>query len=129
MGFYIIEDPSEPATLPSGDFDIPLMVADRRFDAANQIPYTFNADGVSGDTILVNGVNEPHLDVTDRKYRFRILNGSNARVYDFALSTGQPFTQIGTESGLLPAPIDRTDMRAGPAERTRRRRRLRRSRR
>ena len=117
MGFYIIEDPSEPATLPSGDFDIPLMVADRRFDAANQIPYTFNADGVSGDTILVNGVNEPHLDVTDRKYRFRILNGSNARVYDFALSTGQPFTQIGTESGLLPAPIDRTDMRAGPAER------------
>jgi hypothetical protein len=55
--------------------------------------------------------------VGDIKYRFRILNASNARVYNLALSNGQPFTQIGTESGLLPAPVERTVMRAGPGER------------
>src|SRR5437016_4714101 len=53
----------------------------------------------------------------DRKYRFRILNASNHRTYNQTLSTGGSFTQIGTESGLLPAPVTRTEMRIGPAER------------
>ncbi len=72
---------------------------------------------MTGDKILVNGVYQPYLDVGDRKYRLRILNASNARIYNLTLSTGDPFTQIGTESGLLPAPVTRTAMRMGPAER------------
>ena len=73
-GLYIIDDPADPATLPSGDFDVPLGIADRQFDANNQIPYVFNPDGVTGDKILINGVYQPYLDVGDRKYRLRILN-------------------------------------------------------
>lgn len=37
-GFYIVDDPADPATLPSGEFDLPLAIADRQFDAKNQIP-------------------------------------------------------------------------------------------
>jgi FtsP/CotA-like multicopper oxidase with cupredoxin domain len=116
-GLYIIDDPADPATLPSGQFDVPLAIADRQFDANNQIPYTFDPVGVVGDKILVNGVYQPYLDVGDRRYRFRILNGSNARQYDLVLTSGDSFTQIGTESGLLAAPIDRLLMRIGTGER------------
>ena len=116
-GLYIIDDPADPVTLPSGVFDVPLAIADRQFDVNNQIPYIFNPSGVTGDKFLVNGVYQPHHDVGDRKYRLRILNASNARIYNLVLSTGDLFTQIGTESGLLPAPVARTEMRMGPAER------------
>jgi FtsP/CotA-like multicopper oxidase with cupredoxin domain len=116
-GLYIIDDPADPATLPSGQFDVPLAIADRQFDVQNQIPYVFDAAGVTGDKILVNGVYRPYLEVGDRKYRLRILNASNARIYNLVLSPTGSFTQIGTESGLLPAPVARTQMRAGPAER------------
>src|SRR6185503_12238308 len=65
----------------------------------------------------VNGVYQPYFNVSDRKYRLRILNASNLRTYNLTLNTGDSFTQIGTESGLLPAPVVRTEMRMGPAER------------
>ena len=116
-GMYIVDDPADPQTLPSGVFDLPLAIADRQFDANNQIPYVFDPNGVTGDKFLVNGVYQPYLEVGDRKYRFRILNASNHRTYNLTLSTGGSFTQIGTESGLLPAPVTRTEMRIGPAER------------
>src|SRR5262245_16935097 len=116
-GMYIVDDPADPSTLPSGQFDLPLAIADREFDANNQIPYVFNPNGVTGDKFLVNGVYEPYLEVGDRKYRFRILNASNFRTYFLELSNGDSFIQIGTESGLLPAPVTRTGMRMGPAER------------
>ncbi|HEY5625470.1 MAG TPA: multicopper oxidase domain-containing protein, partial [Dehalococcoidia bacterium] len=117
VGWYILDDAADPVSLPSGTFDVPLLVADRQFDAQNQIPYVFNANGVTGEHILLNGVYRPHFEVGDRQYRFRILNGANRRTFEFALSTGQSFKQIGTESGLMPAPIDRTSMRLGPGER------------
>jgi len=116
-GMYIVDDPADPSTLPSGQFDLPLAIADRQFDANNQIPYVFNPNGVTGDKFLVNGVYEPYLEVGDRKYRFRILNASNFRTYFLELSNGDSFIQIGTESGLLPGPVTRTGMRMGPAER------------
>src|SRR5262249_45029661 len=116
-GMYIVDDPADPATLPSGACDLPLAIADRQFDAGNQIPYVFNPDGGTGDKILVNGVSQPYLEVGDRKYRLRILNASNARTYFLELSSGDSFTQIGTESGLLPTPEMRTGMRMGSAER------------
>lgn len=116
-GLYIVDDPADPPMLPSGTFDVPLAIADRQFDVNNQILYLFNPDGVTGDKILINGVYQPYFDVGDRKYRLRILNASNARIYNLALSSGDLFIQIGTESGLLPGPLARAEMRMGPAER------------
>lgn len=116
-GLYIIDDPADPASLPSGKYELPLVIADRSFDADNQLEYFYDPAGVYGDKDLVNGVYQPYLDVADRKYRLRILNGANARTYILTLSTGEPFTQIGTESGLLPAPVSRTALNFGPAER------------
>jgi spore coat protein A, manganese oxidase len=116
-GMYIIDDPADPQTLPKGEFDVPLVIADRSFDANNQLVYRFNAAGVLGNHILVNGVAQPYFRVGDRKYRLRILNASNVRSYDLALSNGQTFLQIGTDSGLLPAPVRRSRILIGPAER------------
>ena len=48
-GLYIVDDPADPPALPSGEFDLPLAIADRQFDAKNQIPYVFNPNGVTGD--------------------------------------------------------------------------------
>ncbi len=116
-GMYIIDDPADPQTLPSGQFDVPLMVMDRAFDANNQLVYTFDQNGVQGDQMLVNGVIQPYFEVADRKYRLRVLNASNFSDIDLALSNGQPIVQVGTESGLLPAPVSRQHILLGPAER------------
>jgi FtsP/CotA-like multicopper oxidase with cupredoxin domain len=127
-GFYITTDAFEqglglPGPGPNGpfEFDVPLLVQDRMFNHNGTLAYPFTEDalvrGVLGDRILVNGVIQPFFQVGRRKYRFRLLNGSNARIYDFALSNGQPFRQIGSDGGLFDAPVDRTVIRLGPAER------------
>ena len=61
--------------------------------------------GFHGDMMLVNGVPWPRMEVATRKYRFRILNGSNARLFQLALSNGSSLTMIGTDGGLLPEPV------------------------
>ena len=116
-GLFILDDPADPQTLPSGAYDVPLAIMDRAFDSNNQLIYQFSPGGVVGDTILVNGVVQPYFEVADRKYRFRILNAANFSQYDLELSTGQTMLQIGTESGLLPAPVPRQRILLGPAER------------
>jgi len=122
-GFYIVSDDFEDAlNLPSGEFDVPISIADRLFKSDGSLDYpTLNQNtlqsGFMGDTIVVNGVAQPYFQVSRRKYRFRFLNGSNARQYQLTLSNGQPFRQIGCDQGLLPAPVDRTSMRIAPAER------------
>ena len=72
---------------------------------------------VFGDTILVNGKVWPVLEVEPRKYRLRILNGSNARFYRLSLDSRQPFVQIGSDGGLLNAPVTLTHLLLAPAER------------
>lgn len=121
-GFYLIGDPFEDSlNLPTGAHDVPLVVQDRLFNRNGTFSYPLTDDallrGVIGDRMLVNGVIQPFFQVTRRKWRFRLLNGSNARIYDFALSNGQPFIQIGSDGGLLSAPVNRTVIRLGPAER------------
>jgi spore coat protein A len=70
-----------------------------------------------GDAIVVNGRTWPTLDVQQRRYRFRILNGCNARFLILRLSNGQSFWQIGNEGGLLPAPLELGELLLAPAER------------
>jgi spore coat protein A, manganese oxidase len=118
-GMFILDDAVDSALpLPKGEFDIPLVIADRTFDANNQIPYVFSINpGTLGDTWLVNGNPQPHFNVGDRKYRFRVLNASNRRPVAVSLGNGAPLTQIATDSGLMPAPIQRTSILLQPAER------------
>ena len=122
-GFYLIHDEVEDALpLPAGAYDIPLAITDRSFHEDGSFDYPeIEGDtllyGAMGDTILVNGARQPRLAVANRKYRFRILNASNARPYALALSTGAPMTQIGGDGGLLPAPVDRDTIRIDAAER------------
>ena len=103
-GLYIVDDPADPPTLPSGNFDVPLAIADRQFDVNNQIPYVFDPNGVTGDKILINGVYQPYFDVGDRKYRLRILNASNARIYNLALSSGDSLYRSALRAASCPGP-------------------------
>ena len=72
---------------------------------------------VFGDFILVNGMTWPYLEVEPRQYRFRLLNGSDSRFYNLFLSSGQPFIQIGSDQGLLPAPFMTNQLLIAPGER------------
>ena len=129
-GMYILRDDDEDAlNLPKGAYEIALIIQDSTFntDGSFAFPTTGQGDPLPvpplwqpeffGDTILVNGKAWPFLEVEPRKYRFRILNASNARFYALALSSGQPFVQIGTDGGLLPAPVAVSQLVIAPAER------------
>ncbi|WP_455208681.1 multicopper oxidase domain-containing protein [Kaarinaea lacus] len=101
--------------LPSGAQDIAMLLQDRQFSADNgtgERALIYQAGGgmmgmlgMLGDHILVNGVELPGLDVATRQYRFRLFNGSNARTYDIALDDGATFKVVGTDGGLLNAPV------------------------
>jgi spore coat protein A len=133
-GFHIIRDAEEDALpLPKGEKDVPLMICDRSFDEDGSFLYPSRdpslmgepgveddyMDGVLGDTILVNGSPWPVMEVSNTKYRFRILNASNARRYELALEPGDdaPFVQVGSDGGLLGAPILHRTIRIAQAER------------
>jgi FtsP/CotA-like multicopper oxidase with cupredoxin domain len=128
VGFYTLfsadvaldtGDETTGLRLPSGDFDIPMVLIDRTFDpTTGQLFFDlFNLDGVLGDRFTVNNKIQPFLEVKRRTYRFRILNGSPSRVYELFLSNGQQFIQISSDGNLLPAPVPRTSIRLGVAER------------
>jgi spore coat protein A, manganese oxidase len=74
-------------------------------------------DATVGDRILVNGRFAPYLNVSTHRYRLRLLNTSPFTAYDFTLSDGRPFVQIGTGNGLLPKAVVRQDILLGPAQR------------
>jgi len=118
-GFYLLRDEAEAAlNLPSGEFEVPLVIQDRSFnpDGSLRYPDAWH-EHFFGDFILVNGKVWPYLEVRRGKYRFRIINGSNSRTYTLALSNGQPFQQIGTDGGLLPSPVTLSSVTLAPAER------------
>jgi FtsP/CotA-like multicopper oxidase with cupredoxin domain len=113
--------------LPSGRFEIPLLIQDRAFNDDGSIHFTQEGNNPDvhpywdpeyfGDTIMVNGKVWPRLRVARRQYRFRIINASNARFYNLKLSNGMSFTQIGGDGSYLPAPVTLTEALAAPAER------------
>ena len=105
--------------LPQGEYDVPLMIQDRSFNADGSFRYRFDLDrGFRGDTILVNGAVAPRMKVERRLYRLRFLNASNARAYKLELGNGRKMIQIGSDGGLLPGkPVARTSIPLEPAER------------
>lgn len=137
-GFYLIRSQAErDLNLPGGAYDIPLLIQDRMFNDDGSLFYPvvdLNGDTdprlppvwvpeFFGDTMVVNGKIWPYLEVEPRKYRFRLLNGSNARFYDLVLrlrnnaGEGPRFQVIGTDGGLLPQPYKRKNLIIAPAER------------
>ena len=125
MGVYLIRDETEEAlNLPNGDREIPLLICDRIFDGNAQLDYPTSDDPaapwvpeVFGEAMLVNGKLFPHVEVERRRYRFRVVNGSNGRFLRLALSHGPPFHQIGSDQGLLAAPVAVETLSLAPAER------------
>lgn len=97
--------------LPAGERDIPLMICDRAFDEDGYM------EGVMGDVTLVNGAPWPELEVDAVRYRFRLLNASNARRYRLALRPGGPLIQVGSDTGLLAGPVSLDAVTVAPAER------------
>jgi len=121
-GAFIVRDAEEQKlNLPSGDLEIPLVIQDKRINTDYSLDYSPNMSdimsGYMGSSILVNGVYSPYKDVKTRNYRFRVLNGSNGRIYNLALSNGASFTVIGSDGGLLSAPQTVSSLLLGPGER------------
>lgn len=117
-GLYVIEDPAEAElNLPSGEYDVPLVLQDRKFRRNGSFKFTDDHDDVLGSVFLVNGRPQPYLKVANRKYRFRILNASNSRGYELALSTGEPLVQIASDQGLLSMPAPAASIPLWTAER------------
>ncbi|MCC3774463.1 multicopper oxidase family protein [Streptomyces sp. UNOB3_S3] len=132
-GFFLVGDEEEDRLpLPGGDRDIPLMLCDRSFEEDGSFRYPTHGhdhghdhdhdafpDGVLGDVQLVNGAPWPVLEVSTVRYRFRLLNASNARRYRLRLEVGGGgrgrFVQIGSDGGLLaaPRPLGAVDMAPG----------------
>lgn len=109
--------------LPSGAYDVPLLIQDRSFNPDNSLKYVFNiVNGFLGDTVAVNGTVKPYLDVARRKYRLRLVSHCNARRLQLALSVNgivqnTGINQIASDGGLLPAVVKVANVPLGPAER------------
>ncbi|WP_421052664.1 multicopper oxidase family protein [Lysinibacillus capsici] len=129
-GFYLLRDAlEERSNLPCGDYEYPILIQDKTFNEDGSLFYPDEppfpvpvhpsiTPGFVGNTIVVNGKLWPFLDVEPRKYRFRLLNGSNRRGYVISLSNDQPMFQIGTDGGFLSAPQLIQSVELLPAERT-----------
>lgn len=107
-GFFIISDEEEDSLgLPRGEREILLLLQDRDGDAGKAFDYapsdTDLHAGMLRNVPFGNGARMPSLNVIGGRYRFRVLNGSQARVYRLGLSNGAPFSVIGNDGGLLPS--------------------------
>jgi spore coat protein A len=125
FGMLLLRDSVEDSLhLPTGKYEVPLILYDRDFSADGQLFYDVSGDPehpwipeFSADGILINGKIRPYLEVEPRLYRFRILNTANSRFFILSLSDNQPLTQIGTDQGLLAAPVELHRLVLGCAER------------
>jgi spore coat protein A len=128
-GAYILRDEYDtgaednPIGIPGGPYEIPLVIQDRQFQAdgtmlypRSEIPGAVWIGEYFGDVMLVNGKVWPFLEVEPRLYRFRILNGCNARILNVDLG-GATMWQIGAEGGMWDRPVPVTRLVLAPAER------------
>jgi FtsP/CotA-like multicopper oxidase with cupredoxin domain len=128
-GIYVLRDANDPISsfLPSRENEIPLIIQDRSFNSDGSLFYDHAGVNPSihpywvpeffANTIMVNGKVWPNLNVKPQPYRFRLLNGSNARFYHVKLSNEQKFIQIGSDGGYLPQPVELSSLLLAPAER------------
>ena len=122
-GLFLLDDPDAATTgLPSdyGVNDIPVILQDKRFDGDGSLdastPLLSNV-GQLGDTMLINGTHNPHVEIRDELVRLRVLNASNGRVYNLGFDDDRTFELVGTDGGLLPRPHATTRVQVSPGER------------
>jgi len=121
-GAIIVRDAEENAlNLPLGEFEVPLVIQDKRISTDYALDYspTMNdvMTGYMGKYITVNGVYAPFKSVKTATYRFRVLNGSNGRIYNLGFSNGASFKVIGSDGGLLATSQTVSSLLLGPGER------------
>lgn len=131
-GLYFIRDPEEESLgLPSGEYEVPLVIQDKRFNKDGSIYYPSTGilpsihpawqPDYGGDVALVNGMVMPFLEVEPRRYRFRMLNAANTTFFNLRLEAGSKpgpdFVQIGADLGFLPRPITMQTLLLSNAER------------
>ena len=127
---FMVEDDDEAALrkalqLEPGVTEFPLVIQDKQFTSAGELAYAGGAAqqrvmGQLGDTMLVNLTPKPQLDIANRLHRFRVLNGSNSRIYRLAfVHRGKllPYAVIGTDAGLLERPYTAQHVFLSPGER------------
>ena len=125
FGMILLRDSIEDAlNLPSGKYEVPLLFSDRQLTTDGQLLYPDSGDPERpwvpeflGGFILINGKVRPYFEVEPRLYRFRLLNAANSRFFALSLTNHMPFYQIGTDQGLLAAPVRLTSLDFAPAER------------
>ncbi len=125
FGMFLLRDETEDRlNLPRGKYEIPLFLYDRNFTQDGQLFYATSGDPehpwvseFSGDAILLNGKIRPFLEVEPRPYRFRTANVANSRFFTLSLSNAQPLIQIGSDQGLLAAPVSMDRLTLAPGER------------
>jgi spore coat protein A, manganese oxidase len=140
-GYYLIRDPNDTIAplLPSGQYEMPLIIQDRTFLTDGSIYYPsdglypnynpiqyptnytktspYSMSGFVGNTIIVNGKVWPNLNVAQGQYRFRLLDASNSRFYNISLSNNMPFTLIGSDGGYIKSAVNVTSTLFSPGER------------
>lgn len=115
-GAFIVNDPEEAALgLPMRE--VPLVLRDTTLDRAGDMLYKPRSGGFEGQIPVVNGTLDPYLDVDRAWYRFRILGGSNARIFRLAFDNGDRFTLIGNDGGLLSGAVTVPTIDVAPGER------------
>lgn len=122
-GLLVVEDETDTSlSLPAGEFEIPLILQDKRTGGGAPLRYAASMGpdmmmGYLGDTPFANGVAHATVDVRRGLYRLRVLNASNARIFDLALSTGASLTLVGSDGGLLERPTRLRRIMLGTGER------------
>ncbi len=128
-GFYLLRSSTDQIAdlLPTGQFEVPLVIQDRNFLSDGSLYFSNEGSAPAihpywnptflGNTIMVNGLVWPNMDVKQGQYRLRILDGSNSRFYTLHFSNNMTFTQIGSDGGYLKAPVQLTSLTIAPAER------------
>jgi spore coat protein A len=125
FGAFNVRDADEQALgLPSGDCDLPLILCDRLIAKDGKLYYPVSDDPSApwvsecrGNAVLCNGKLYPYAEVEPRRYRLRLINAANTSFFDLSLSQGHTFMQIGSDQGLLAAPLERERIELYPAER------------
>ncbi|ASF45418.1 multicopper oxidase domain-containing protein [Methylovulum psychrotolerans] len=125
-GFYFIRNPNlEPKKLPNGAYELEMAIQDRQFDTNSQLyfptettvkTHPYWSVMFEGDVAMVNGAPWPYLNVEPRRYRLRILNGSNHRSYDLTFGRAAAY-QIGADEGYLGKPVKISNVHLSPGER------------
>jgi spore coat protein A len=126
QGLFIVRDEVEDRlNLPKGKYEIPLLLCDRQLRTDGQMEYPVSPDPkapwvpeIYSNAMLANGKLFPYLDVEPRRYRLRVMNGSNARFFRISMGTLLEMHQIGSDQGLLTAPVSMNRILLAPAERT-----------